>query len=180
MMRLRRIEFTAIAITFAFICFMGGYFAGSRGSVNIAAIEPRNSAAPQVSVVETSGGGAASSAAPGTGPSAASDAVNDYAIPVISVEDTGAVTAPEYSTAPAAGAVDEAPGAPRGGDGRININFAPRSELMDLPGIGTVLAGRIIDYRNQYGAFSSIDDIRKVSGIGEKRFEAIRNMITVN
>jgi competence protein ComEA len=50
---------------------------------------------------------------------------------------------------------------------------------MDLPGIGPVLAERIFEYRRQNGPFSSIEDIRRVSGIGEKRYEAIQDKITV-
>jgi competence protein ComEA len=63
--------------------------------------------------------------------------------------------------------------------GRININTASRSELMDLPGIGSSLSERIVDYRNTHGSFRTIEDLRRVSGIGEKRFEAIMNRITV-
>jgi len=50
---------------------------------------------------------------------------------------------------------------------------------MDLSGIGQVLAQRIIDYRTTNGPFSQIEDLMKVSGIGAKRFEAIRERITV-
>jgi competence protein ComEA len=73
----------------------------------------------------------------------------------------------------------ELAGAPIDGDGKININLASQSELMDLPGIGSVLASRIVDYRRQHGGFSRIEDLRNVSGIGEKRYEAIQSQITV-
>jgi len=61
----------------------------------------------------------------------------------------------------------------------ININTASQKELEELPGIGPALAQKIIDYREKNGYFSTIEDIKKVSGIGDKRFEAIKDSITV-
>lgn len=63
--------------------------------------------------------------------------------------------------------------------GKININTADLQTLMSLTGIGEVYAQRIIDYREANGPFKSIADITKVEGIGTKRFEAIKNDITV-
>lgn len=65
------------------------------------------------------------------------------------------------------------------GDGKVNINTAEVSELDTLPGIGETYANRIIEYRNNNGAFKNIEDIKNVSGIGEKRYEAIKDLITV-
>jgi len=61
----------------------------------------------------------------------------------------------------------------------ININTASQGELETLSGIGPALAGRIIDYRKNT-RFLSPEDIRNVSGIGEKRFDQIKDKITVN
>ena len=172
-MRLRRIEFIALSLTLAFVCFMGGYFAGSRGSVNIVAVDPQYGVTQQISTTGMSE--AASSPAPNT-------AVNVGSVqtpPAAAAEDTDTEDLGGTSPAVSAHGSGEAAGAPKGGDGRININSASRSELMDLPGIGSVLAERIMEYRNQYGAFSKIEDIKRVSGIGEKRFESIMDKITV-
>ena len=61
----------------------------------------------------------------------------------------------------------------------ININTASKEELMSLPGIGDTIAERIITYREENGSFDSIEEIMEVSGIGEKKFEAIKDFITI-
>jgi len=63
--------------------------------------------------------------------------------------------------------------------GKININTANAIMLQALPGIGPVLSERIIEYRNQNGLFGVIDDIKDVSGIAEKKFEGIKDLICV-
>ena len=63
--------------------------------------------------------------------------------------------------------------------GLIDINSATLSELQLLPGIGPSLAQRILDYRQINGRFSSVADLTKVNGIGQKRLEAILDYITV-
>ncbi|MDD5497564.1 MAG: helix-hairpin-helix domain-containing protein [Atribacterota bacterium] len=61
----------------------------------------------------------------------------------------------------------------------LNINNATSRQLEELPGIGSVLAERIIEYRESNGVFRNIEEIKDVPGIGEKKFEAIKELITV-
>lgn len=61
----------------------------------------------------------------------------------------------------------------------ININTCSKKDLETLPGIGEVIAGRIIEYREKT-QFKAIEDIRNVSGIGDAKFNSIKDLITVN
>ena len=61
----------------------------------------------------------------------------------------------------------------------ININTATQTELELLPGIGPSTASKIIKYREENGEFKTIDDIKNVSGIGDAKFESIKDQITV-
>jgi comEA protein len=61
----------------------------------------------------------------------------------------------------------------------ININTASAEELETLPGIGPVLAQKIIEYRTTYGLFTSIDSLTKVSGIGKVKMAKLKDKITV-
>lgn len=61
----------------------------------------------------------------------------------------------------------------------VNINTANSSELQKLPGIGPSLAESIVEYRKQNGRFASVEDIKKVSGIGESKFDKIKRYIKI-
>ena len=61
----------------------------------------------------------------------------------------------------------------------ININTASESELTKLPGIGNSKAAAIIEYREENGNFSSKEDIKNVSGIGDSTYSNIEDLITV-
>lgn len=63
--------------------------------------------------------------------------------------------------------------------GKISLNKASLKELMTLTGIGEAKAQDIIDYRNKNGPFTKIEDITKVSGIGSKTFEKIKDQLTL-
>ncbi|MBU1042925.1 MAG: helix-hairpin-helix domain-containing protein [Candidatus Omnitrophica bacterium] len=61
----------------------------------------------------------------------------------------------------------------------INLNTATSSDLIELSGIGQVIAERIVDYRNAYGGFKTKDDLLKVKGIGLKKLEKIKDQISL-
>lgn len=61
----------------------------------------------------------------------------------------------------------------------INLNTADAEQLEAIPGIGPVLAQRIIEYRQTHGRFQSVDDLLEVHGIGAKRLESMRPYVTV-
>ncbi len=62
---------------------------------------------------------------------------------------------------------------------KVNINTADSSRLQAIPGVGPATAQKIIEYREQNGKFKSVEDIKNVSGIGDKTFENMRPYITV-
>jgi competence protein ComEA len=61
---------------------------------------------------------------------------------------------------------------------RVNVNLADAAVLETLPGVGPVLAQRIVAYRQEHGRFARIEDIMNVSGIGQRTFEALQDLIT--
>ncbi|MFG2064659.1 helix-hairpin-helix domain-containing protein [Micromonospora sp. NPDC048871] len=79
---------------------------------------------------------------------------------------------------PAAGAGPAVGGDP-GAGGRVNLNTATQAQLETLPGVGPVLARRIIEHRDQHGGFRSVSDLRQVNGIGEARYEELKDLVTV-
>jgi len=175
-MRLRRLELAIIGVTLAFAVFMGGFFTGRNwNAVNIMPVQTQSEGSSQ----------ADTSVVIPTAPTAvleASDVPDTrelqqtmQASPDDRAEQGGEVS----GTVPESAGSEQVPGLPRDDDGRININIASQAELTDLPGIGNVLATRIVEYRMLYGDFRRIEDLRNVSGIGEKRFEAIADKITV-
>lgn len=63
--------------------------------------------------------------------------------------------------------------------GKVNLNTASQTEIETLPGIGPTMGAAIIAYRTQHGSFSSINDLRKVKGIGDKRFADLKDQVTI-
>jgi competence protein ComEA len=80
--------------------------------------------------------------------------------------------APSPGSAVAAGPA-AAPGGP------VNLNTATLADLDTLPGVGPVLAQRILDARTAQGGFRAVGDLRKVDGIGSSRYEQLKELVTV-
>ena len=106
-------------------------------------------------------------AAGGFRPGAASTSVN-LAAPVHDGEQIY-VSGPESTSGEIIG----------GGDDRVVINRAQSDELEALPGVGPVLAERIVAYREEHGPFRAVEDLLQVAGIGESKLASIRDLIRV-
>jgi len=174
---LLKTELAFIAAALAMSAFVLGYFAGRDGRSAVFELSP-------ISYTEQATGRSApalpaSAAAPK--PEKASKAAETSAAGQnpAQPETAGGTSASDEmkSQEPQEGGQSEA--APQESVGKININTADASQLMSLPGIGEVLAGRIIEYREKNGAFRNIYEIMDVRGIGEKTFQKLENLICV-
>lgn len=115
-------------------------------------------------------------AAGGVLPSANALALNLAA----TVEDGQAVRVPTAAPSPTVVLVTATPQATRTPYSPfININTANQEQLESLPGIGPVLAQRIIAYREKHGNFATIEDVKKVYGVSAETFEMIKDFIAV-
>ena len=97
-------------------------------------------------------------------------------------DEVGSGEADRIAAGGLGGGVAQLDAAPAGGGGlnqKVNINTADAKQLTTLPGIGDALAKRIVDYRTKNGSFASIEDLKNVSGIGEKKFEELADKICV-
>ena len=83
----------------------------------------------------------------------------------------------EQITVPLIGATP--PGPAGTVNGKVNINTADSTALETLPRVGPAMAARIIAWRDANGRFTSVDDLRSVSGIGDRTFDALKDLITV-
>jgi competence protein ComEA len=79
---------------------------------------------------------------------------------------------PPVSSGSAEGGGDPAPAA-----GPVHLNTATAEQLDELPGVGPVTAEKIVEYREQHGAFSSVDDLDAIPGIGPARLEQLRELV---
>ncbi|MFI9241740.1 helix-hairpin-helix domain-containing protein [Streptomyces sp. NPDC053086] len=83
----------------------------------------------------------------------------------------GSTAPPGPATGPLSGPAGTGPAAP------VSLNTATVDQLDTLPGVGPVLARHIIDYRTQHGGFRSVDELREVNGIGDRRFTDLRDLV---
>ena len=83
--------------------------------------------------------------------------------------------APRRSKPPAAAPEPRTESQPPSPEGRIDLNTAALDDLTRLPGVGPVLAGRIVEAR----PYASVDDVRRVKGVGRSKFERLRELISV-
>lgn len=95
------------------------------------------------------------------------------------VNDEEQIIVPSKSTSSADLTFETSSSSTNSVKGKININTASKTELMELPGIGEAKAQAIIDFRTKNGPFKNLHDIVNVPGIGEKTYENIKDLITI-
>jgi competence protein ComEA len=94
------------------------------------------------------------------------------------LQDGQQVVVPRRGTVAAAGAPTPGPGEAAAAPSQpVSLATATVEQLDMLDGIGPTLAGRIVEYRDSHGGFRSIDELRQVDGIGDKRFAALREAV---
>jgi len=87
---------------------------------------------------------------------------------------------PPLSTGTTHSSSRPAPPPRRTATGPLDINLVGVEDLAALPALGDVLAQRVVDYRKRHGGFRSVDELRKVKGIGEKRMEQLRPLVVTH
>ncbi|QCX76549.1 ComE operon protein 1 [Streptomyces sp. YIM 121038] len=116
-------------------------------------------------------------AAGGVRPGTKTDALNRARLLVDGEQLVVGGPAPPALGVPAGGAVAGPPGVSGAPTGPVALNTATAEQLDTLPGVGPVLAQHIIDYRTEHGGFRSVDELREVNGIGDRRFADLRNLV---
>ena len=157
-MKLSIAEKIAVLLTALVLAFFAGYYL--RGTVHEDAIviSTEKTAVAAVAAAEASG-------TPSPSPSAA-------------LEASAPPAASEMPALETAMRAEETPSqAPE--DGRLDLNTATLEQLETLPGIGPVLGQRILDYREEYGGFLTVEELLYVKGIGEKTLAKIENLVKV-
>lgn len=166
----------ALVLSGAIIAF-NAFYAPDFSPVETAYLPSAHSAASTSSAPLTSEGAQVSSGglSSGEAPENPSDPSQD------TVAASGSSRSAQASTPSSSSAKKPASSSkpPAKGSQVVNINTADKATLMLIPGVGEVIAQRILDYRSQYGAFSSADELVKIKGIGEKTLEKMRPYVTI-
>ena len=187
----KRAEIAVAALAVMFICFALGYFAGRRsvpsevsvstGTVVItpeiitpleeAVVYPAGEPEEPVSNLSVSASPVIAAPAPSATPETPLSPPEETAPADNGSADAAAATAtPEPTPAGEPHYTD---------DGLLRINLATKAEFEKLPGIGEVIASRIIEYREQNGPFSKLSTLKAIKGIGDSRYNDIKNLTTV-
>jgi competence protein ComEA len=91
----------------------------------------------------------------------------------------GVTAPPGAAGGPPGGAAPDGSTGGAAAGGKVNLNTATLAELDSLPGVGPVLAQRILDHREKNGPFRTVSDLRQVDGIGDTRYEQLKDLVTV-
>lgn len=177
----KKAEIAIAALAVMFICFALGYFTGRRSVPSGVSILPGTVVVTPAEVsADDSAIAAATESVPTPKPETPSPDAADTPSPPVEAPEAPTATpqsepdtpTPEMSDAPAAEPhyTD---------DGLLRINYATQKELETLPGIGEVLASRIVEYREKNGSFSRLSTLKAINGIGDARYNAIKDLVTV-
>jgi comEA protein len=175
-----KLEIVVVSLTALFLAFTIGLFAGrakgggvviqySLSSPPPVTLDASEIAEPTATFLSPA---TLQTTEPSPSPLPALEAVPEPTLVIVSAPETlpAQESPPKITTAPQSG---------KSADGKIRINYATAKELESLPGIGPVLAVRIMEYREKHGAFKSAAQLKNVSGIGDKKYAALKDMVTV-
>src|SRR5690625_4330881 len=105
----------------------------------------------------------------------------EYLAVLATSEDPPELLEPHAPAASGATPPDSGPGEGegQGGGGVLNLNTATEEQLQSLPGVGPVMAGRIVAWREEHAGFRSVDELHEISGVGAMRFAQLDPLVTV-
>ena len=177
----KRAEIAIAALAVMFICFSLGYFAGRRSIPSEVSISAGTVIVTPAT--EQPDDDAVAHAAASLPPTVVSDFTPATSTPSLTPEISSEPS--EAQTTDITETEEETPEPTPVGeshytaDGLLRINLATQKELETLPGIGEVIASRIIEYRTQNGPFSKLSTLKVIKGIGDSRYDGIKDLVSV-